>query len=199
MRTVRGRGTRQTGRWPAGIRCGVQGQDCVRDMDAAVPTSEESLSMIPFKPWCAMLAMLALIGLALPTRAAVPDAERDMLLEFHARVAGGSWLTNWSGDPCADHWSGITCNVDGTHVTKVYLPLHALSGGPIPSLSPLTQLEEFNVGSNSLTGPIPDLTGLTSLRIFIVAKNKLTGTIPDISVLTARSEERRVGKECRSR
>ena len=133
----------------------------------------------------AALALGAMLGLVHSVSAAVPETERDMLLAFHAQVAGASWLTNWSGDPCANAWTGITCNTDGTHVTKVFLPLHLLSGGPIPSLSPLTQLEEFNVGGNSLTGPIPDLTGLTSLRIFIVAKNQLTGAIPDISTLTA--------------
>jgi hypothetical protein len=57
--------------------------------------------------------------------------------------------------------------------------------GSIPSLSGLTALQGFYVGSNQLTGAIPSLSGLTALSYFDASSNQLTGSIPSLSGLTA--------------
>lgn len=57
--------------------------------------------------------------------------------------------------------------------------------GTIPSLSALTNLQQFRVNHNGLTGPLPSLAGLSNLQIFWAQSNRLTGSIPALTGLTA--------------
>ena len=137
--------------------------------------------------WLAALA-LAAAGLlpALPALAAVPAAELQTLTDLYNSTNGAGWTThtNWlSGDPCDNHWYGITCDAAGAHVTEVSLVINQLTG-TLPSLSGLTNLQRFYVSNNQLTGAIPSLSGLTNLQYFYVSNNQLTGAIPSLSGLT---------------
>ena len=137
--------------------------------------------------WLAALA-LAAAGLlpALPALAAVPAAELQTLTDLYNSTNGAGWTThtNWlSGDPCDNHWYGITCDAAGAHVTEVSLVINQLTG-TLPSLSGLTNLQRFYVSNNQLTGAIPSLSGLTNLQDFYVENNQLTGAIPSLSGLT---------------
>ncbi len=53
--------------------------------------------------------------------------------------------------------------------------------GPLPSLSGLINLKSFGVGYNNLSGTIPSLNGLTNLTGLALAGNRITGNIPDLS------------------
>lgn len=137
--------------------------------------------------WLAALA-LAAAGLlpALPALAAVPAAELQTLTDLYNSTNGAGWTThtNWlSGDPCDNHWYGITCDAAGAHVTEVSLVINQLTG-TLPSLSGLTNLQRFYVSNNQLTGAIPSLSGLTNLQVFYGNNNQLTGAIPSLSGLT---------------
>ena len=56
--------------------------------------------------------------------------------------------------------------------------------GPIPPLSALTALTQFNIHGNSFTGTIPDLSALINLQQFDVAQNQLSGSIPALAGLS---------------
>lgn len=130
--------------------------------------------------WLAALALAAASLLpALPALGAVPAAELQTLTDLYNSTNGAGWTThtNWlSGDPCDNHWSSITCDAGGAHVTEVGLNGNNLIG-TLPSLSGLTNLQYFYVDDNQLTGAIPSLSGLTSLQDFYVNNNQLSGAI----------------------
>jgi len=57
--------------------------------------------------------------------------------------------------------------------------------GTIPSLSGLSNLQEFYCHTNKLSGTIPSLIGLSNLTNFCCHTNKLSGTIPNLDGLSS--------------
>ena len=114
---------------------------------------------------------------------ALPDSERQVLDELFLFTDGTHW-SNTNGWPHGVSCSrfGVTCDFKGTHVLGIELNDNNLSGS-LPSLSPLVNLETFDVGNNQLHGAIPSLHGLKFLQTFIVVSNQLTGSIPDLAGL----------------
>ncbi|CAH1422933.1 unnamed protein product [Lactuca virosa] len=65
-------------------------------------------------------------------------------------------LTKWTangGDPCGDHWKGVTCS--GSRVTEINLSGLGLSGGIGYQLTSLTSLNSFDISNNNLGNQIP--------------------------------------------
>lgn len=175
------------------------------------PTPERLPRGCTFKRLSRWLATLLLAAGTLPALAAVPDTERQVLIDLYNGTNGSSWTTktNWlTGDPCANAWHGIGCDATGTHVRWVRLDDNNLVGtlpasltaltdliyvnvaknqlvGSIPSLSGMAALREFYAHQNQLTGSIPSLSGLPKLSVFVVSENQLTGSIPSLSGLPA--------------
>ena len=89
--------------------------------------------------------------------------------------------------------TGFTCNNnDITQVTGYEENSNCISInfynnkviGPIPSLSALTQIQEFFCANNNMTGPIPSLSANVQLKDFFCSANQLTGSIPSLSANT---------------
>jgi hypothetical protein len=71
-------------------------------------------------------------------KGALPGAQLAALTDLYTATSGNEWTvsTNWpggppgtaSGDPCVDHWWGVTCTASGTDVTYVlcFALLHSL-------------------------------------------------------------------------
>jgi hypothetical protein len=54
----------------------------------------------------------------------VPAAERNALVDLYHATGGTKWkkASTWlQGDPCLNHWFGIFCNSDNSHVVEVSL------------------------------------------------------------------------------
>lgn len=109
---------------------------------------------------------LLALGLLAGAHAAIPDSERQALLDLYVSTGGPGWTnsTGWNGAPGTECvWFGITCN--GGHVVGVTLTNNNLTG-TLPPLAGLPALADFWVNDNHLTGPIPALAGLTQLWNF---------------------------------
>ena len=141
----------------------------------------------------ALLGAGLALGLAATAQAAIPAAERNVLIALYNSTNGDSWTdnTNWktggafspADTECS--WRGIVCNAAGDRVLQVRLEHNNLQGTLPTNLKDLTALEYFNVGQNRLSGPIPSLSGMTALKGFDVKVNQLTGPLPSLSDLTA--------------
>ena len=85
------------------------------------------------------------------------------------------WL---QGDPCSNHWNGITCSPEG-RVTKIDLHNNGLTGHIPPQLAKASQLLELTLLSNKLTGEIPpEIYAMKSLQVLSIYDNQLTGSLP---------------------
>ncbi|MET4580045.1 leucine-rich repeat domain-containing protein [Ottowia thiooxydans] len=145
---------------------------------------------------CAAVTSLALaVGtmcLALPAHAAVPAAERQVLIDLYNGTAGDGWTTNtgWKtagnfsapGTECT--WYGVRCDVAGNRVTRIIMSSNNLVGQLPATLNTLTALTDFSLYDNQLTGAIPSISGLTALEYFEVSVNQLSGPIPSLSGLS---------------
>jgi hypothetical protein len=155
----------------------------------------------------AVLIALAIACLHAPSaKAAIPDSERQALIDIYTATRGGAWVrnTNWcatsqcsleaptfappgtecyTGDP-GNGWYGVECNHDRTHVTGVNLSANHLTG-LLPPLEALTELKSFDVANNELAGTLPDLSTLMSLQTFSVSANYFRGSIPNLESNTA--------------
>jgi hypothetical protein len=130
-----------------------------------------------------LLSLLFLLGCASTAQAAIPAAERAVLMDIYTSTNGASWTANanWNGAVGTEcSWVGITCDATQSRVTAIWLEFNNLAG-TLPSLSGLTALQDFVVRNNQLTGPIPSLNGLTALQVFNVSSNQLSGSIPSLS------------------
>ncbi|KAH7278209.1 hypothetical protein KP509_38G029700 [Ceratopteris richardii] len=113
-----------------------------------------------------------------------------------------SWSSN--GDPCADKWVGVTCDISQKYVIGLNMSGFNLKGilpndvfskltslrsldffynqleSPFPSLDNLKNLHDLNFSENFFTGPFPEtifnLPNLVELRF---DQNNLTGPIPE--------------------
>lgn len=144
-----------------------------------------SFCQVGWKPAWRLAVRQGLVYLLMVTaaHAAIPDTERQALLDLYTSTNGTSWFTRtgWngaSGTECG--WFGITCDGGQSHVVNIELPANNLSGS-LPSLTPLTGLETFDVDTNKITGSIPPLIDLTNLGNFLAYNNQLTGSIPTLA------------------
>ncbi|HEX6904773.1 MAG TPA: pre-peptidase C-terminal domain-containing protein [Thermoanaerobaculia bacterium] len=131
----------------------------------------------------AVLAFLSLgPGLAAPSRAAVPAAERKALLALYSGTGGARWVNRegWgrpAGSEC--DWYGIRCNEARTTVEEIFLAENGLTGKLPAKLGNLPNLQTLDLESNALNGAIPkDLGRLRNLRSLQLGLNQLSGTIP---------------------
>ncbi|MBH1963617.1 MAG: IPTL-CTERM sorting domain-containing protein [Comamonadaceae bacterium] len=131
--------------------------------------------------------------LALPAHAAVPAAERQVLIDLYNGTAGDGWSTstgwktagNFSAPGTECTWYGVTCDAAGNRVTRIMMSSNELTGSLPATLNTLTALEIISIQDNQINGSIPSLTGLTELTIFSAGLNQLTGVIPSFTGLTA--------------
>lgn len=147
--------------------------------------------------------VLATLGVhALPSSAAIPDAERQALIAIYEATHGGTWVnnTNWcatsvcplesptfappgsecySGTP-GSGWYGVMCNHDATHVVGINLSANHLTGS-LPPIAALTAIRDFMVSNNELSGTLPDISAFTYLRTFAASANRFTGSIPSLA------------------
>lgn len=131
----------------------------------------------------ASLFMAALMGSAGPARAAIPEAERNVLLVLYTNTNGAGWTDHagWGGAAGSEcTWYGVECS--GDHVTGLFLDSNHLAGS-LPSLTGLTALEAISAFGNALSGGIPELAGMANLRYFEVSVNQLSGPLPSLSDL----------------
>ena len=134
-----------------------------------------------------------LAALALPAQAAIPAAERAVLIDLYNRTNGDGWLhnTGWktggnfsaAGTECT--WFGVTCSAGDAAVSDINLADNNLVGTLPPTLNQLTALKRFSTPANQLSGPIPPLEGLSGLLYFNAVENQLSGAIPSLAGLSA--------------
>eukprot|EP01059_Diplonema_ambulator_P030113 TRINITY_DN5042_c2_g3_i1.p1 TRINITY_DN5042_c2_g3~~TRINITY_DN5042_c2_g3_i1.p1 ORF type:complete len:863 (+),score=163.05 TRINITY_DN5042_c2_g3_i1:62-2650(+) len=101
-----------------------------------------------------------------------PDLEKNTLIALYSSTSGSSWESslNWlSGDPCKDHWQGVSCHY--SHVTSITLPYNSMQG-VLPDLSGLLWLEELDLSNNGLTGGFGNLSD--TVKSVNLAGNHLT-------------------------
>jgi Leucine-rich repeat (LRR) protein len=128
------------------------------------------------------LVWIWLAVLAAGVWAAIPASERQALLDLYASTHGDGWIydTNWLGPPGTEgDWLGVTCNLAGTHVTRLELAGNRLAGTLPASLHRLTELQRLDLGYNELGGAIPATIGqLKYLRALMLGGNRLEGALP---------------------
>ena len=116
-----------------------------------------------------------------------PDAssEKAALIALYNATNGASWTqsNNWLSEQPVATWYGVITGQSG-HVTELRLSNTGLSG-PIPDLSPLTNLTTLDLSHNQLRGPVPDLSALTSLTSLNLSSNQLRGPVPNLNTLTS--------------
>ncbi len=138
-----------------------------------------------------LLVLAVLTGLAAAGRGAIPEAERQVLIDLYLATGGDAWThnDNWRlpGDPgqfnlpgTESTWYGVTTDAENTTVVKLNLHWNGLSG-PLPeSVSGLLSLQELDLSTNRLASAIPaSLGALTSLHVLNLMSNRFTGTIPE--------------------
>lgn len=115
-------------------------------------------------------------------QATVPAEERDALMALYNDTNGAGWIdnSNWTtGDPCVNHWYGITCDLANITVTNIGLRWNNLSGSLPIQLGNFPNLATLDLYSNQLTSDIPiQLGNLSSLEYLLLGQNQLTGSIP---------------------
>jgi hypothetical protein len=142
----------------------------------------------------AALAGLALAAFGLPAAAAIPLAERQVLIDLYNSTSGDGWVRSGGWKTACDFsapgtectWYGVNCDADGNRVTGLNLNANN-PAGPLPaSLNTLTALQFLWANSGDLRGPLPSLNGLTALReVSIQYHPQLSGPMPALAGLTA--------------
>ena len=143
--------------------------------------------------WCApvLFAMGSLLGT--PACAAIPDIERQVLLDMYDATAGAAWTnhSNWygpAGSECT--WYGVSCDAGHAHVVGINLYnnnlilSNAIFAPPMPAISPLANLQSLRLGSNHLIGSLTWLAGLAKLSDLDVSRNQLSGSLSVLMGLT---------------
>jgi Leucine-rich repeat (LRR) protein len=115
--------------------------------------------------------------------------DRARLILLYNSTNGDAWYDNsgWKTPPLhtdgfalpgtEGSWFGITAS--GGAVTEIELYSNNLTGGIIPQLGDMANLQLLYLSSNNLTGPIPaELAGATNISVLDLSHNQLTGTIP---------------------
>lgn len=112
------------------------------------------------------------------------------LQDLHTATNGEQWqyplgdvVWNFSQsnvDPCAQRWSGITCNEAADDITGISLSNYGLHGQLPPSLVNLSSLNLLKVEKNSLSGSFPweSFYTLTTLSYLYLNENNFHGSLP---------------------
>ena len=118
-----------------------------------------------------------LLSVAGPTN---PD-DVEALKALYNATNGKGWRNSdhWlQGDPCGNHWNGITCSPEG-RVTEIDLYNNGLIGHIPPQVAKASQLLKLILFSNKLTGEIPlEIYAMKSLQVLSIYDNQLTGSLP---------------------
>lgn len=113
------------------------------------------------------------------------DEDKRALLDFVNNLPHSRSL-NWdSNSPVCNHWTGVTCNEDGSRVIAVRLPGVGFHGNiPANTLSRLLALQILSLRSNGISGPFPsDFSNLKNLSYLYLQFNRFSGALPvDFSV-----------------
>ena len=108
------------------------------------------------------------------------EVERLALSELFAAAGGDFWLRRdgWHGSGDLDGWYGVT--TVGDRVRSLALPNNGLSGGLVPEIVNLTELESLDLSGNGLRGRFPaDFFALKQLRVLRISDNgELHGPLP---------------------
>ena len=141
------------------------------------------------------LAVLFASAIASSARAAIPDSERQALLDLYASTDGDQWTQNdnWNGPPGTEcTWFGVVCDDAGAHVTDLSFGVDYGYGlgnnlqGTLPaSLSDLTELVSLELALNPLSGPLPSLQRMSHLEIVDIGQDGLSGQFPDLGGLSS--------------
>lgn len=127
------------------------------------------------------LPVLALLGCFGSAHAAIPAAERQVLLDLYQSTNGATWRRsqNWNGAPGTEcTWKGVTCDAAGTHVVALQFVDNQMTGSLPASLVRLRRLTSLGFSVNGITGPLPPLRTLTLLRRVDVSVNQFSGRLP---------------------
>jgi len=152
-----------------------------------------SIHVVPRSLAMVFLAV-AVIG-SRPCAAQVYYGEAAQLQYLYLQTDGANWLrnNNWdpygtSANPCFEGWDGITCDINGTYITKIELQGNNLDG-TIENFdfSVFSALEVFDISNNNVSGSVPGSLSnapytLTTLNI---SSNGFSSTLPDLSLLTS--------------
>ncbi|KAK4793046.1 hypothetical protein SAY86_023481 [Trapa natans] len=106
------------------------------------------------------------------------------LLDFVNSLPHSRYL-NWSEDsPVCNHWTGVTCSVDESHIIAVRLPGVGFHGSiPPNTISRLSDLQILSLRSNAIIGSFPsDFANLKNLSYLYLQFNNFSGPLPDFSV-----------------
>ncbi|KAK4788595.1 hypothetical protein SAY86_019914 [Trapa natans] len=113
-----------------------------------------------------------------------PVKDKLALLDFVNSLPHSRYL-NWTEDsPMCNHWSGVTCSEDESHIIAVRLPGVGFHG-PIPpnTISRLSDLQILSLRSNAISGSFPsDFANLKNLSYLYLQFNNFSGPLPDFSV-----------------
>ncbi|MBO9661707.1 hypothetical protein [Dokdonella sp.] len=147
------------------------------------------------------MTLLFGVLLVMPVKAAIPDSERQALLQIYQALDGPNWTNQggWNGPPGTEcFWDGVYCSLDlrvhedGPNVRYVSLvgqsrQCTSASGvsGTLPALTELTQLYGLGIQNGTLT-VAPAASELpASLEELSLCACGLTGQIPDYSSLSS--------------
>jgi hypothetical protein len=78
------------------------------------------------------------------------DSERQALVDFYGATQGDWWriIQNWLvGDPCTNHWYGITCNTLG-NIISVHLFENRINGLMPDSFGNLVHLKHLTLAND---------------------------------------------------
>ncbi|XP_047324787.1 putative leucine-rich repeat receptor-like serine/threonine-protein kinase At2g24130 [Impatiens glandulifera] len=95
-------------------------------------------------------------------------------------------LSNWNSTTHVCNFTGVTCNIQKHHVTRLNLNNANLTGILSPAISNLSRLHRLDLTKNHLSGVIPhDFSKLKHLTHLVLEGNSLEGPIPhSFSLLT---------------
>ncbi|GFP90561.1 protein strubbelig-receptor family 6 [Phtheirospermum japonicum] len=104
-----------------------------------------------------VLAMVALLICILSSTNADTDPnDVSSLNALYTGLNSPPQLNNWKqsgGDPCGEHWTGITCS--GSRVTEIKISSQGLTGNMGYALDKLTSVTTFDISNNNLGNQIP--------------------------------------------
>eukprot|EP00276_Gloeochaete_wittrockiana_P014149 CAMPEP_0184332784 /NCGR_PEP_ID=MMETSP1089-20130417/1926_1 /TAXON_ID=38269 ORGANISM="Gloeochaete wittrockiana, Strain SAG46.84" /NCGR_SAMPLE_ID=MMETSP1089 /ASSEMBLY_ACC=CAM_ASM_000445 /LENGTH=628 /DNA_ID=CAMNT_0026656321 /DNA_START=70 /DNA_END=1956 /DNA_ORIENTATION=+ len=112
------------------------------------------------------------------THAQVPSSQVSALKDLYAYLGGDKWTNNnnWnSGDPCSNHWFGVSCN--SSNVVGLYLGLNNLAGSMPSSINSLSSLQTINLSANGITSLSSSLFYIYGLKSVDLSNNKISGSL----------------------
>ncbi|CAM6090520.1 unnamed protein product [Calypogeia fissa] len=130
---------------------------------------------------CVRVRFAIMLWLVIVQSVVEANSEGDALHAFKENLNDpGGVLASWDPslvNPCT--WFHVTCN-NNNNVIRVDLGNASLSGGLVPELGNLANLEYLELFANSLSGKIPEELGQLSQLISLdLYENTFTGSLPE--------------------